>query len=123
MDELIKLLDGNLEYVSHEIVGDTIKIRVKSNREEALCPYCGQASSKPHSRYDRSFQDLPMQGKKVNIIINNRKMFCNNYDCDHTTFAESFEILSFKAKKSKRLEAEIITLSLNVSSLTAAKIL
>ena len=123
MDEFIKLLDRNLEYVSHEIIDDTIYIRVVSIREEIVCPFCGQPSSKTHSHYDRSFQDLPIQNKKVIVILSNRKMFCHNPDCEHTTFAEAFEFLLAKAKKTKRLEDEIINLSTNVSSLTASSIL
>jgi len=123
MDEFIKLLNEELEYVSHEIIDDTIFIRVVSIRKEVVCPFCGQSSSKTHSHYDRSFQDLPMQNKKVIIILSNRKMFCHNPDCKHTTFAETFEFLPAKAKKTKRLEDEIINLSMNVSSLTASSIL
>lgn len=123
MDEIIKLLDENLDYVSHKIIGDTIFINVVSNREEVICPYCGNPSSKAHSHYKRSFQDLPIQGKKVRVILNNRKMFCCNLDCNHTTFAESFDFLKFKATKTKRLENEIINISMNVSSLTATNIL
>lgn len=123
MDEIVKLLDEHLEYIIHEIIGDTIFINVVSNRDTVICPYCGTPSSKVHSRYDRSFQDLPIQGKKVRVILNNRKMFCNNPDCNHTTFAESFDFLKFKAKKTKRLENEIINISMNVSSLTATDFL
>jgi transposase len=123
MDEIIKLLDENLEYIIHKIIGDTIFIHVISNREAVICPYCGSASSKVHSHYERSFQDLPIQGKKVRVILNNRKMFCNTPDCNHTTFAESFDFLNFKAKKTKRLETEIINISMNVSSLTATDLL
>jgi transposase len=100
-----------------------ININVISVREEVVCPYCGKPSSKVHSHYKRSFQDLPMQGKKVKIILNNRKMFCNNPDCNHTTFAENFDFLPFKAKKTKRLDDEIVNISMNLSSLTAAKLL
>ena len=50
-------------------------------------------------------------------------MFCNNPDCNHTTFAESFDFLKFKAKKTKRLENEIINISMNVSSLAATDFL
>ena len=32
MDEFIKLLDPNLDYTGHEIIGDIIFIRVVSNR-------------------------------------------------------------------------------------------
>lgn len=123
MDELIKLLDKSLDYISHEIIGDTIYIHVVSNRNGVKCPFCGTPSTKVHSHYKRAFQDLPIQGKKVKIILNNRKMLCHNVDCKHTTFAETFTFLPYKAKKTKRLEDEIINVSLNVSSVTAAGLL
>ena len=123
MNALIKLLDEKLEYIKHEITDDTIKIWVESNKLEVICTYCNTTTSKVHSRYERSFQDLPLQGKKVVIIINNRKMFCNNPNCNHKTFAETYDFLSPKGKKSKRLEDEIINISMNVSSITASNIL
>lgn len=123
MDEFIKLLDENLEYVNHEIIDNIIYVNIISTRVEVVCPYCGNPSSKVHSRYKKSFQDLPIQGIKVEIIINNRKMFCKNPDCNHTTFAENFDFLRFKAKRTKRLDDEIINISMNVSSLTATDLL
>jgi len=123
MDEIIKLLDENLQYIIHKIIGNTIFINVVSNRKVVICPYCGSPSSKVHSHYERNFQDLPIQGKKVRVILDNRKMFCRNPDCNHTTFAENFDFLKFKAKKTKRLENEIINISMNVSSLTATDLL
>ncbi len=99
MDEFIKLLNPCLDYVSHEIVEDTIIIRVASNKEELYCPYCDASSAKKHSQYERSFQDLPIMGKKCRIIIQNRKMLCTNPDCSHTTFAEPFDFIGPKAKK------------------------
>lgn len=123
MDQFIKLLDKNLDYVSHEIVDNTIYIKVVSNRERVCCKYCNTSSNKVHSYYNRSFQDLPIQGKKVIIIIKNRKMFCINPNCDKTTFAETFDFLSYKAKKTNRLEEQIINISMNVSSLAAEQIL
>lgn len=123
MDEIIKLLDENLDYESHKIIDDTIFINVISNREEVICPYCGKSSSKVHSHYKRTFQDLPIQGKKVRVILNNRKMLCYNPDCNRITFSESFDFLKFKAKKTNRLENEIINIAMNVSSLTATAFL
>ncbi|QAA33505.1 transposase family protein [Clostridium manihotivorum] len=123
MDELIKLLDSNLQYIKHELVDDTIYIEVSSNRKSVSCPYCGEKSDKAHSWYKKSFQDLPMQNKKVVIILNNRKMFCNNQSCSKKTFAETFEFLAPNAKKSSRLENEIINISVNVSSLAAERII
>jgi hypothetical protein len=61
-----------------------------------------------------------MQGKKVEIVLDNRKYFCKNPSCDHKTFAEAFECLPHKGKRSRRLTEAIIEISLNVSSVTAA---
>ncbi|HHW30082.1 MAG TPA: transposase family protein [Clostridiaceae bacterium] len=121
MDKFIKQLDQNLDYIRHEIVDGKCYITVASSRKEVICPFCGSASSKIHSIYSRTFQDLPIQGNKVFIIIRNRKMFCNNPDCNHTTFAERFDFISDKAKKTRRLVDEIVRLSLNCSSVEASK--
>ena len=123
MRELIKLLDENLEYISHEIADGCIYIKVESKRKEVQCPFCGEMSEKVHSFYIKSFQDLPIQGMKVVLILNNRKMFCRNTKCGHTTFAERFEFIVGKSKKTKRLKDEITRLSMNMSSVAAAEVL
>jgi len=123
MDEFITLLCPNLEYITHEISQDLIHIYVRSNRSEVSCPYCSAIGTRVHSHYDRCFRDLPMQGKKVEIVLDNKKYFCDNPACGHKTFAESFDCLPFKGKRSRRLTESIIELSLNVSSVTAAAIL
>ena len=123
LDALIKLLDENLEYISHEIIEDTIYIHIKSNKIVACCPHRNTPSERIHSHYTRSFQDLPISGKKTVLILNNRKFFCDNEDCNRKTFAEKFDFIEHKAKKTKRLEAEIINLSKNMSLISASKLL
>lgn len=123
MDELIKLLDNNLRYISHKIDGEFMYIRVESNRLSLDCPFCNTTSDKVHSRYERSFQDLPIQGYKVMLILVNKKYFCKNPECKHTTFAETFSFVKHKAKKTIRLEDKIIQISTNVSSVVASKLL
>jgi len=123
MDQFIKRLDANLKYEEDETVGDTCYLYVTSAKKKPVCSNCGQSSSRVHSTYTRSFQDLPVQDKKVIVVIKNRKMFCDNPDCKKTTFAETFPFIPPKGKKSKRLIEKIIDISLNVSSVTAASIL
>lgn len=123
MDELVKLLDVNLRYINHTIDNGVIYIKVESNRESFKCPFCGVPSDKVHSRYEKSFQDLPIQGYKVIIILLNKKYFCKNLECNHTTFAETFSFIKHKAKKTIRLDDEIVKIATNVSSVAASKIL
>jgi transposase len=123
MKELIKLLDKNLKYESHEITNDEIHIQVTSKRKALKCPYCGKKSKKRHSTYKRTVQDMPICGRKVYIEINNRKMFCENAKCTKKTFSERYEFVGAKGKKTGRLEKEIINIALNASSTEAAKML
>ena len=123
METLIKGLDKDLRYEKDEIVGDTYYLYAVSKRKKAECPYCGQPSSRVHSVYIRSFQDLPIQDKKAIIVMQNRKMFCDNPECRKRTFAETFSFLRPKGKKSERLIERILDVSLNVSSVTAAALL
>ena len=74
MDEILKMLDEKLEYISHEIVLDTIYINAVSNLAGVECPKCKNVSFRVHAYYEKTFQDLPIQGKKVKIILRNRKM-------------------------------------------------
>ena len=47
-------------------------------------------------------------------------MFCLNPECNHTTFAEPFDFIKTKAKKSNRILDKIIDISLSVSSVNAS---
>lgn len=123
MDELIKLLDNNLRYIRHELIGDSFYIYVESKSIESVCPFCKTTSTRVHSVYERTFQNLPMQGKKVIVILSKRKMFCDNPRCSHTTFGERYSFIGEKAKKTRRLEDEIVRIALNCSSVAASEVL
>jgi transposase len=123
MDNILKLLDKSLDYVSHELIEDTLYISAISNIKELKCPDCGTKTTKVHSRYPKSFADLPIQGLKVIILMKNKNMFCINKDCKRYTFSEKFDFLDPNAKKTKRLVDEIIRISLTQSSTSAARYL
>lgn len=123
MKDMIKLLDKNLKYEKHEIKNEEIRIWVKSRNKVLTCPYCGEKSKKVHSTYRRTIQDMPISGKKVYIEITNKKMLCPNADCRRKTFAEQYDFVGAKGKKSQRLEKEIINIARNSSSTEAARML
>ena len=123
MRDIVQTLDENLVYLDHQIFSDYVVILVASARDEVICPFCGEKSSRVHSTYERSFQDLPIQGSKVYVSIINRKYFCGNQNCPNTTFAESFDCIKAKSKKSERLIDEIMKISVEVSSVSASRML
>ena len=123
MDELVKRIDPHFRYEWHEIEDDIMKVYVSSTRKEAQCPYCGRISKQVHSVYPRKFRDLPIQGMKVEVVIRNRKFYCQNAECGHKTFAESYECLPRMARRSRQLTQAIVHTAINTSSITASKML
>ena len=65
---------------------------------------------------------LPL-GYRVIYATHGHKFFCDNPDCDFTTFAERFDFLAQNGKKTKRLIDKIVDVSLNTSSVAASKTL
>ena len=123
MREIINLLEKNLKYDGYNIEADKIHIQVKSKRKVLNCPICREKSKKVHSRYKRTVQDLPIGDKKVYIEITSRKMICGNRKCSRKTFAESYEFVGAKGVKTKRLEAEIVSVGVNMGSQAASRVL
>lgn len=123
MEELISLLDRNLNYEGHEIHGEELFIYVSSLREKAICPYCGPPSAQVHSHKLRTLKDLPIQGHKVKILLDQRKYFCKNKSCTKKTFAERFAFFDPSATTTNRLREEILRVALTQSSVAAARYL
>ena len=123
MNKILELPDKRLRYTSHKIEGNTLAIYLQSKSKQAECPYCGKVSDKVHSHYIRKLQDLPIQGKKVKLQIDNKKYFCFNKNCKHKTFAETFSFFEPKATKTNRLQEKILRGSLTQSSLSAERYL
>ena len=120
MQELLTLLDKDLIYDGHEIVDGNFVIIAHSGNPVCKCRYCGEGSSSVHSVYQRSVQDLPIQGCTTTLVLTARKMFCKNPACGHTTFSETFPFMGKSAKKTDRLKEQIINVALETSSVAAA---
>ena len=123
MDALIQLLDKNYELYNYRIKSLDVVMEIGSKINMLCCPYCGHTSDKIHSRYQREVQDLPIQGRKVILLITTRKFFCNNPECTKKTFSERHSFVSMKGKKTVRLEKAILNKSLDISSVNASKLL
>lgn len=123
MEEFIKLLNPTYELIRYRIKGNTVIFHIASTIKELKCPFCESRTAKVHSVYQREIQDLPMQGKKVILLVDTRKMRCMNPDCAHKTFSEKHPFVATKAKKTDRLIQNILYTSSQLSSLNASKIL
>ncbi|OLT30174.1 hypothetical protein BJF83_24965 [Nocardiopsis sp. CNR-923] len=68
--------------------GTTLQIHAATQQPTAVCPCCGSASTRVHSRYRRHLLDTPISGQQALIQLQVRRYFCDNPECDRQTFAE-----------------------------------
>lgn len=101
----------------------TIKISLKSQTHNCICPKCKTISNKYHGTYVRKVQDLPMLGKQVLLEINSYEYTCENDECSNKTISESFDgFISYYSRMTERLSDFLCTLALETSCEGAARI-
>lgn len=123
MNEFIRELSTEYILDDYKIKKDVVVFSISSKCKELVCPYCGEKSNHVHSTYEREIQDLPMQNKKVILLVKTRKMFCRNDLCSKKTFSEKHCFVDRNGKKTRRLEEKIIYTSTQLSSINASKVL
>jgi len=123
MDEFIKMLSENYKLLDTKIHEAQILFEIASAKVDCTCPFCGSVSSRIHSIYQREIQDLPLHNKQTMLIVQTRKVFCDNPDCSATTFAERHPFVAKNGKKTDRLVTNILNTSLQLSSINASGLL
>jgi len=79
----------------------------------AVCPTCGQSSTRIHSTYLRHPRDLPWGGRPVQLRLHVRRFFCDTPSCPRITFAEQAAGLTRPyAQRTVGLNAALQTLGL-----------
>jgi transposase len=88
---------------------DRITLVLQTTCLEAVCPTCGQPSSRVHSRYGRTLADLPWLGRSVRLQLSSRKFFCDRRDCSRRLFTERLPgVVRRYARRTERLEQALL---------------
>lgn len=121
LNELIRELDKKLIVTGKEVIDGVMYIYCDTEKQRTKCKYCGKESESIHSTYTRTISDLAIQNYKVKLVINVKKYFCNNEECQHATFAEPLEFVDDNAIRTKRLDNYINGIGLKTSSKDAER--
>lgn len=70
------------------ITPDLVCVAADSTAPRTPCPTCGTSSDRVHSRYTRTFADLPWQGRRVALRVTVRRFRCGQAGCEHVIFCE-----------------------------------
>ena len=76
--------------VIDQVVANSAMVRVEAHTHlpSAICPRCGQPSTRVHSHYVRTLWDLPCSGRPLQVQLQVRRFRCTTPSCPRTTFSE-----------------------------------
>jgi hypothetical protein len=117
------LLPVGLRITNVEIAPDRILIAARCPGEAGRCPDCGRSSERVHSRYERRLQDLPSQGRAVQMRVMVRRCRCADPNCRRRIFAEPLgdAVAGRSARRTtRRLEAIVHHLGIAFGGRSAA---
>lgn len=102
--------------------GDKATVLVRASGSVGLCPSCGTASRRVHSRYRRPVTDLPLSGRIVQLLVIARRFRCDAVLCGRQIFTERFAegVLEPSARRTARLDAIVHHLGLALGGRPAA---
>jgi hypothetical protein len=94
--------------------GDGTVLTIRATNANSLCPSCGVASVRVHSRYHRRLADLPIAGRRVVLMLLARRFRSEAVLCGRRIFAERFDdnILQPWARRTARLDQIVHCLAL-----------
>ena len=67
---------------------DQVRVFADPRHRSVACRLCERTSARVHSRYDRTFADLPWQGRPVTITARARRFRCCTSLCPRKVFVE-----------------------------------
>jgi transposase len=99
-----------LQYVTG--TDDALTLVAATVTTAAVCPRCGQASGRIHSRYRRTAADLPWQGLPVRWRLTTRRFFCDAPECPQRIFTEPLPDFAARyAHRTRRQRAVLRTVA------------
>jgi transposase len=101
---------------------DGFAIAIRGVGTVCRCPTCGSACSRVHSQYGRRLADLPAGGVRIALILRTRRFFCDATACAQRIFAERFEAVEPRARRTSRLDDVVHCLAIALGGRPAASL-
>jgi transposase len=102
----------SLQVEQLEVTSEGLLIRASSTQPANVCPVCGSATTRVHSRYERTLQDLPWGNLRVRLRVCVRRFFCLNTACGRRIFSERIASLAEpSAPRTRRLCEALLQLA------------
>ncbi|ONH24449.1 ISL3 family transposase [Pseudofrankia asymbiotica] len=105
-DRLVKVaFSGLAPLVIEDVVveGDLIRVRARTPEVAAACPTCGNVSSRVHGFGLRTVADLPVDERRVVVVVRVRRLVCPTRGCRQTFREQVPDVLERYQRRTGRL--------------------
>jgi transposase len=68
--------------------GDRIRVRARTPAGQVACPTCGIPSGRVHGYHERTLADVPVEARRVVVVVRVRRLVCPVLGCPRQTFRE-----------------------------------
>jgi zinc-finger of transposase IS204/IS1001/IS1096/IS1165 len=100
-----------------------VQIWAHARARTAVCPHCGRASARVHSRYQRRLADAALGGRRLVIRLGMRRFFCDHPDCQARTFTEQITGLTTRyARRTPLLQRMLQAIGLALAGRAGARL-
>ncbi|WP_324656817.1 transposase family protein [Bacillus cereus] len=99
-----------------------LRLTVKSVKYSQPCPNCNHVSFRPHSRYTRLIQDLPLTNQPVKLLLISHKWFCDSPTCLVKVFTKRYDWLAPNGRRTIRAEEVLRKIAFSTSCLAGEKV-
>jgi transposase len=86
-DDLVGVVFGGLAPLVIEKVedaGDRVVVRARTPLVAVACPDCGVATARVHGRHERTVGDVPIDARRVQVLVLVRRLVCPTFGCRQT---------------------------------------
>jgi transposase len=98
-----------------------VVVAITASTASRPCPLCGAAAFRVHSRYLRRLVDLPVGGRRAELVLRARRFFCDASGCPRRIFAKRFDgVVERRARRTRRLDEVIHCLAIALGGRPAA---
>lgn len=122
VSSLLSLLAG-LELAEMAETSDLLTVHVVATSPTKACPLCSEVATHVRSYYTRLVADLPIAGRRVQLLLHVRKFRCDTTTCPRKVFAERLNSFAEAwARKTTRLREAIEAIGLSTSGEGGARL-
>jgi transposase len=100
-----------------------IALTLISQQTAPSCPLCTVPAQRIHSHYERSLADLPWGVWTVRLVLDVRKLFCDNAGCARRIFTERLPaVVAPWARKTRRLGERLTAIAVALGGSAGARL-